>query len=265
VGDSGKSGLLAITGTYTQLATGKMTGLINGTTAGTGFSQLNVTGTAALAGTINFTVAAAFQGSLFSGETFTVLNASSVTGAFSNSTIAINSNFHFNVSYTATGVVLTVATGPSAPPTSGPAQPVAQIAMASTRPAAAASKSHPVFSSGLRHRVGGVGKTYKPILAVGMAPAGHSNIILARGTELNNLRSWERIPVIFKIRAAGVAQMPGAVNATTSRIAMPTADPRMVQNHIIGVQSPLAGWMGTSTNRRTPVKIMPPMVPRVVR
>jgi hypothetical protein len=98
-----------------------------------------------------------------------------------------------------------------------------------------------------------------------MAPAGHSNTILARGTELNNLRSWERIPVIFKSRAAAVAQMPGAVNATTSRIALPTADLRMVQNHIIGVQSPLAGWMGTSTNRRTPVKIMPPMVPRVVR
>jgi hypothetical protein len=106
VGDAGKTGLLAITGTYTQLSTGAMTGLINGTTAGTGFSQLNVTGTAALAGTINFTVAAGFQGSLFAGETFTVLNASSVTGTFSNSTIAINGSFHFNVSYTATGLLM---------------------------------------------------------------------------------------------------------------------------------------------------------------
>jgi len=264
VGDAGKTGLLAITGTYTQLSTGAMTGLINGTTAGTGFSQLNVTGAAALAGTINFTVAAGFQGSLFSGETFTVLNASSVTGTFSNNTIAINSNFHFNVSYTATGVVLTVATGPSAPPAGSAAQPAAQIAMASTRPAAAASKSRPVFSSSLRHRVSGIGKSSRPILAVGMAPGGHSNAILARGMELSNLRRWERMPAISTVRAAVVAQLP-RVNATTSRVELPASDLRMGQNHLIGVQSPLAGWMGSSTNRRTPVKIMPPMVPRVVR
>jgi hypothetical protein len=86
-----------------------MTGLINGTAAGTGFSQLKVTGTAALAGTINFTVAAAFQSSLTLGETFTVLTSSAVSGTFSNSTIAINGTFQFDVSYTATGVVLTVA------------------------------------------------------------------------------------------------------------------------------------------------------------
>jgi hypothetical protein len=98
-----------------------------------------------------------------------------------------------------------------------------------------------------------------------MAPTGHSNAILARGTELSNLRSWERIPVISTVRAAAVAQLPNAVNATTSRIEQPASDLRMGQNHVIGVQSPLAGWMGSSTNRRTPVKIMPPMLPRVVR
>jgi hypothetical protein len=265
VGDSGKSGLLAITGTYTQLATGKMTGLINGTTAGTGFSQINVSGTAALAGTISFTVAAGFQSSLTLGETFTVLNASSVTGTFSNSTIAINSTFHFTVTYTATGVVLTVASGPAAQPASSPAQAAAQITSASAKPAAAASKSHPVLTSGLRKGVNGVDKTYKPILAVGMAPAGHSNAMLARGTELSNLRSWERIPVISTVRAAAVVQVPNAVNATTSRIEQPASDLRMGQNHVIGVQSPLAGWMGSSTNRRVPVKILPPILPRVVR
>jgi hypothetical protein len=120
------------------------------------------------------------------------------------------------------------------------------------------------LSSGLRHRVGGVDKTYKPILAVGMAPAGHSNAILARGVELSNLRSWERIPVISTVRAAAEVQMPG-VNATTSHVELPTSDLRMGQNHLIGVLSPRAGWMGNSTNRRTPVKIMPPMLPRVVR
>jgi hypothetical protein len=39
----------------------------------------------------------------------------------------------------------------------------------------------------------------------------------------------------------------------------------MGQNHVIGVQSPLAGWMGSSTNRRVPVKILPPMLPRITR
>ena len=158
VGDSGKAGLLAITGTYTQLATGTMTGLVNGTTVGTGFSQLTVSGSAALAGTINFTVAAGFQGSLTLGETFTVLTASSVAGTFSNSTIAINSTFHFNVSYTATGVVLTVASGPVRPPsTSALAQPVPQmqITKASTKPVAASSRP-PIVTSGLRHRVSGL-------------------------------------------------------------------------------------------------------------
>ncbi len=47
VGNNGIAGLLSITGKYTQLTTGTMTGFINGTAA-TGFSQLKVTGAAAL-------------------------------------------------------------------------------------------------------------------------------------------------------------------------------------------------------------------------
>ena len=139
VGDSGVAGLLSITGKYTQLATGAMTGTINGTTAGTGYSQLKVTGAAALAGTINFTVATAFQASLTLGEKFTVLSASSVTGTFSNTTIAINSTFEFTVSYTSTGVVLTVASTPSQHGT-------AQTATASAKPAVAVVVRNPVKS-----------------------------------------------------------------------------------------------------------------------
>ena len=156
VGDSGKAGLLSITGNYTQLATGTITGLVNGTAVGTGYSQLKVTGAAALAGTINFTVTASFQGSLTSGETFTVLTGSSVTGTFSNSTIAINSSFHFNVSYTATGVVLTVATGPAAAADSTPVQ-AAAIAVATPR--LATGTASPSSTSGLRRNSGlGIGR-----------------------------------------------------------------------------------------------------------
>ena len=166
VGDAGKSGLLAITGSYTQLATGTMTGLINGTTAGTGYSQLKVTGTAALAGTINFTVAAAFQSSLTLGETFTALTASSLAGTFSNSTIAINSTFHFTVSYTTTGVVLTVASGPVGAPSSSP---VPSMAMASSRPVMTSKPSlarskTPILTSGL-HVLNGASKASRIVVA----------------------------------------------------------------------------------------------------
>jgi hypothetical protein len=261
----GKAGLLSITGTYTQLSTGTMTGLINGTTAGSGFSQLKVTGAASLAGTINFTVAAGFQGSLTLGETFKVLTASSVTGTFSNTTIAINSTFHFNVSYTATGVTLTVASGPVRP-ASSPAQPVAQIAKASVKPVATISRS-PVVTGSLRHRVSGVSKTSKPILVAGLARSnGRSNAILARRSELN-LRSWEHIPTVSvrSVRPVAVAVLPRAGNTNSSRMELPTVAPRMGQNHLIGMRSPLAGWMGASVNRRAPVKILPPMLPRITR
>jgi hypothetical protein len=268
VGDSGKSGLLAITGTYTQLATGNMTGLINGTTAGTGFSQINITGAAALAGTINFTVAAAFQSSLFLGETFTVLNASSVTGTFSNGTISINGSFHFTVSYTGTSVVLTVANGPVGAPNSGSAQPAAQIAMVSTKPSTATTKSKtPVLTSGLRRRVDGVSRTARPVVVAGWTPSsGHSNAILARGFELNGPRSWERIPAVAlsPARPVAVGQTLRAVNESSARATLPTSDLRMGQSRAIGAQT-LAGWMGTSGNRRTPVKILPPMLPRITR
>jgi len=265
VGDAGKAGLLSITGAYTQLSTGTMTGLINGTTAGTGFSQLKVTGAATLAGTINFTVATGFQGSLTLGETFTVLNAASITGSFSNSTIAINSSFHFTVTYTSTGVVLTVASGPVSAPSAIPAQPVAQMAMTTTKTIVSTSKSA-VSSSGLRYAASGiVAKTAKPILVAGAPWKSHSNAILARGSELT-LRSWERVPAISAnlVRPVSVAPVPRVAN-NSSRVALPNAEPRLGQSHLIGVQAPLAGWIGTSSTPRVPVKILSPMLPRIVR
>jgi hypothetical protein len=274
VGDSGKAGLLSITGKYTQLATGTMTGLINGTAAGTGFSQMKVTGTAALAGTINFTVATAFQASLKLGETFTVLTGSGVSGTFSNSTIAINGTFQFNVSYTATGVVLTVG---SATP-NGSSQPGSQtttampVAMAKSAAAASATtiratttKSRiAVVSSGLRRAIG-TGKISRPVVVAAWTPANaHSNAILANRFENNNLRSWERIPVISvsKLQTGVVVATPRVTNL--ARIEPSKEKPGMAQNHLIGVQSPLAAWIGTSTNRRVPVKMVP-MLPRAVR
>jgi hypothetical protein len=260
-GDNGVAGLLSITGKYTQLATGSMTGFVNGTTVGTGFSQLKVTGTAALAGTINFTVATAFQASLTLGETFTVLTASSVSGTFSNSTIAINGTFQFDVSYTSTGVVLTVAAtaaneknspAPAAAQTTAKATPSAKLATAK------GTKADPV--SGVR-RASGIREVSKPVVVAGWAPArGQSNAILA-GRYENNLRSWERIPVITGSQAMPAAGMPRVWNESTAR-SLPASDTGM--GHAIGV--PASGWMGTTgVTHRTPVRILPPMLPRMGR
>jgi len=250
VGDSGKAGLLAITGTYTQLATGTITGLVNGTTAGSGFSQLTVSGTAALAGTINFTVASGFQSSLFSGETFTVLTASSVSGTFSNSTIAINSSFHFNVSYTSTGVVLTVATG-AAPVSSGSlAQPVAMFPVSSTKPVSALSKSTGP-ASGLRRPVSGVAKMSKPILVAGSP-------VRVSGSELSSLRSWENVPAI----SMGQSRPVVTTSAISNRVATPIANPKVGQSNLVGLKSPLTG---AATNRLAPIKTLPRMLPRITR
>jgi len=114
IGDSTKkSGLIAIANNYTQLATGVMDAQIGGTTPGTQYSQLNITGTAALTGTLNIAVIKPFKPTV--GQTFTILNASTgITGTFSvvNGTV-IDATKHFSVSYNPTTVVLTVVSGPA--------------------------------------------------------------------------------------------------------------------------------------------------------
>ena len=114
IGDSvKKSGLIAITNNYAQLATGAMDMQIGGATPGTQYSQLNITGTSALSGTLNIAVINKFKPTI--GQTFTVLNASTgITGTFSvvNGT-AIDSTKHFSISYNPTTVVLTVVSGPA--------------------------------------------------------------------------------------------------------------------------------------------------------
>jgi fibronectin-binding autotransporter adhesin len=111
VGDASTSGLLLVTGKYQQLSTGTLNVSIGGTTVGTQYSQLRVSDQASLGGTLTAELVDGFTPSL--GETFTILTASHIFGAFTNSTIAINSSEHFAVSYTSTTVVLTVVTGPA--------------------------------------------------------------------------------------------------------------------------------------------------------
>jgi hypothetical protein len=267
-GDTSKAGLLSITGTYKQLATGIFTGYVSGTTADTGYSQLKVSGTASLAGTITFTVASTFQSSLKVGQTFTVLTASSITGSFTNATIAINSTFQFDVSYTSTGVVLTVA---DVAADSKSSQPAAAKAVA-------VAKNTPMRVSDLR-RVG-VGFSFikgHPVTAAEWAPTAHSNmlranvlpadVLPARGSELSNLRAWERVPMMAEtpVRTAVVAEVPRVVEVTPLHTDASASDLRSEKIRPNGVQSPLSRWTGTTIERRELVKPLPAMLPHVTR
>ncbi len=113
IGDSTKkSASVSVAKDYTQLATGAMDVQLGGTTAGSQYSQLDVTGPVNLAGTLNLKVINKFKPQV--GQTFTILNApSGISGTFStvNGT-HINSKEHFTVTYDSTSIVLAVESGP---------------------------------------------------------------------------------------------------------------------------------------------------------
>jgi hypothetical protein len=90
------AGSESITGTYTQGSGGALDIDVGGTTAGTQFDQLTVSGAASLNGTLNLDLINNFVPTI--GSMFDILNASSVTGTFAtvNGT-GINSGEHFTV------------------------------------------------------------------------------------------------------------------------------------------------------------------------
>ncbi len=72
--------ILEIVGNYTQTPTGVLNVEVGGLAPGTGFDQLNITGNAALDGTLNISLIGGFSPS--PGETFEVMTFSSATGDF---------------------------------------------------------------------------------------------------------------------------------------------------------------------------------------
>src|SRR5205807_3832418 len=187
----GKAGLLKITGTYTQLSTGTMNVSIGGTTVGTQYSQLQITGAASLGGTLKAAEVSGFTPTI--GQAFTILKAASVTGTFANSTIAINGTEHFNVTYTATNVVLTVAGGVA--PTSS-TQIASQTAIASQKQNVVVAKP-PIAISGLRHRISVPAGSGKPVFVAGLIrDRGRSNAMIGRAWEVESLRTPRAVPVV---------------------------------------------------------------------
>jgi hypothetical protein len=104
------TGILTVSGTYHQNSGGVLNIAIGGTTPGTKYDQLNVTGGATLSGTLNLSLLNGFVPTV--GSTFEILNASSVLGTFStvNGT-QINGSEHFVVACDTTDCDVTVASG----------------------------------------------------------------------------------------------------------------------------------------------------------
>jgi fibronectin-binding autotransporter adhesin len=277
VGDSGVAGLLAITGTYTQLATGTMNVSIGGLTTGT-YSALSVSGNASLGGTLT----AAIVNSLVLtasniGQTFTILTSGgSVSGTFTNSTVTSGTDV-FSVSYTSNSVVLTLTsvTGAGAKGSKGePAAALQTAVLAAPKPITVAAKS-PALTSDARHRVGITNRIARPILVAGLAqPGDRPDANAARGSELGNLRSWEHVPAspiasrpIAVARIAtlgGVEALHSTLHNNLARNVWAGAD-SAIAVHPIATPSTLACWAGNSNKARVPVKIALPSLPRAMR
>jgi len=105
-----------------------------------------------------------------------------------------------------------------------------------------------------------VGKMFRPVTA---AEWEHSTARLARESELNRLRSWERIPAVHAWRVAATP-MPRTANETVVRS---QAEPGVWRTREIRpIETPLGtSRTGMSGLRREPVRILSPMLPRTAR
>ncbi|MDQ6625100.1 MAG: putative Ig domain-containing protein [Verrucomicrobiota bacterium] len=96
-------GRLTVNGNYTQAAGANLNIELGGTTAGAGFDQVAVSGTASINGILNVSLVNGFRPSV--GNTFQIISSSGESGNFST----INSSgFTVRSDVSATGVVLTV-------------------------------------------------------------------------------------------------------------------------------------------------------------
>ena len=96
--------------TYTQNANGSLNIQIGGTTVGKQYSQLGVANGASLDGTLNIKLINGYVPNV--GDAFTILTGSAITGQFSTvNGLSINGGEHFQISYGATSVTLTVESG----------------------------------------------------------------------------------------------------------------------------------------------------------
>jgi hypothetical protein len=101
-------GVLSDTGSYDQTGTGTVSVTIDGVTAGNGYSQLAVSGSATLGGTLAITTTSGFVPS--AGQSFVILTTGNgVSGTFANVTGTQIGGLVYKVKYSASSVTLTVS------------------------------------------------------------------------------------------------------------------------------------------------------------
>jgi hypothetical protein len=108
-GPGASPGLLTWAGNFNPTATAALEVELGGTTAGSGHDQLAVTGSAALGGTLRLRQTVGFFPQV--GQTFTVLTASNVTGAFA--TVQPPTGYGVTVTVNPTNVVVAITSVPS--------------------------------------------------------------------------------------------------------------------------------------------------------
>jgi len=119
-GGTGSAGTLTVNGNYTQTATGALDVELGGTTAGSQYDQLVVSGTAALGGTLDVATINGFQPAI--SNTFQVLTFASSSGNFSfYNGIVLGNRLILNPTLNPSNLTLTVqpavtTTNLSAPP-----------------------------------------------------------------------------------------------------------------------------------------------------
>jgi hypothetical protein len=110
-GGDGTAGVLTINGSYTQTDTGLLTIDLGGTTAGTQYDQLKVTGAASLGGTLTVDLINGFSPA--AGNSFQVLTFASRTGDFAAENFPDLGSLSLNAVFNPTNLTLVVQGGSS--------------------------------------------------------------------------------------------------------------------------------------------------------
>lgn len=105
-------GILTISGNYSQGPTGVINAELNGTTPGTGYDQINISGSAALNGTLNITTIGGFTPP--NGSTYQILNFASRSGDFATKSGLVYAGGSYTYLLNPTNIQLTA--GACAPP-----------------------------------------------------------------------------------------------------------------------------------------------------
>ena len=109
VSPGNSAGSITVQGDYTQSADGILEMELGGTTAGTQYDQLTVTGTATMAGTLNVSLIDGFIPQV--GDSFTILPYGTRSGGFS--TLNVPEGYRWGFEYGYSGIILTVLEGGS--------------------------------------------------------------------------------------------------------------------------------------------------------